>query len=54
METNSWLIIYENGWQEIIEAEDFYDIHNKINGDATVAIRLREDIRIEGEDCATD
>ena len=46
METNVWLIIYESGAQEIIEAEDFYEIHNKI-GDAVAVIKLREDIRIE-------
>ena len=35
-----WLIIYTNGVQEIIEAEDFYEIHNKLDGDILATIRL--------------
>ena len=48
METSAWLIIYESGAQEIIEAEDFCEIHNKILGEVTAVIRLREDMWIEG------
>ena len=39
-----WLIIYESGYREIIEAEDFYDIHAKTDADQIVAaVRLDVD-----------
>ncbi len=40
-----YLIIYESGRQEILEAEDFDDIYRKIDGDIIVVIRLNSDLK---------
>ena len=34
----NWLVIYANGDQETVEAEDLYELHNKVDSDRIVAV----------------
>jgi hypothetical protein len=47
-----WLIIYDDRFkkQEIIEAEDFYELHTKVDSDKVIAVvRLQPKEQDEGE-----
>ena len=33
-----WLITYDSGIQEVIEAEDFGDLHGKVDSDDVIAV----------------
>ncbi len=40
-----WLITYDNGIQEVIEAEDFLDLHGKVSSDDVISItRLNSNV----------
>ena len=34
-----WLIIYDNGIQEVLEADDFLDLHGKVDSDRALKYR---------------
>ena len=43
-----WLIVYDNGIEEVIDAEDFMDLHGKVNSDEVkAAIQLNSNISAE-------
>lgn len=43
-----WLIVYDNGIQEIVEAEDLGDLHGKVDSDDVVMIvKLNSNIYAE-------
>jgi len=43
-----WLIIFESGYQEIAELEDFYDLHAQYSSDDVLAvIKLIDDIKMK-------
>ena len=43
-----WLITYDTGIQEVMEAEDFNDLHGKVDSDDVIAIvRLNSNIVAE-------
>ena len=43
-----WLITYDTGIQEVIEAEDFGDLHGKVDSDYVVAVvKLNSNIAAE-------
>ena len=40
-----WLIVYEYGKQEIVEADDFHELHGKVDADdVVVAVKLDSNI----------
>ena len=43
-ESMKWLVIYDGGKQEIVEADDLYDIYNKCGSDVMVAVQLNSNI----------
>ena len=43
-----WLITYDNGIQEVIEAEDFDELHRKVDSDDVITVvRLNSNIVAE-------
>ena len=45
-----WLVVYYSGYQEIIEAEDFDELHAKVNSDdVVVVIKLNNDVYAESK-----
>ena len=46
-----WLIVYESGSQEIVNAEDFIELHRKVDNDIVSAIiRLYDGIPEEDDE----
>ena len=45
-----WLVIYDGGKQEIVEADDLYDIYNKCGSDVVVAVQLNSNITAKSYD----
>jgi len=43
-ESMKWLVIYDGGKQEIVEADDLYDIYNKCGSDVAVAVQLNSNV----------
>jgi len=43
-----WLVTYDNGTQEVMDAEDFNDLHGKVDSDDVIAVvRLNSNIAAE-------
>lgn len=43
-----WLIIYDDGIQEVLEAGDFLELHEKVDSDrVTAAIQLNSNVVAE-------
>ena len=34
----NWLVVYENSNQEIVKAEDLYELHNQVDSEWVVAV----------------
>ena len=45
-----WLVVYDNGWQEIIEAEDLDEVYKCSTYDVLIAVRLNDHILGEADD----
>ena len=40
-----WLIVYDSGIEEVVEAEDFLELHGKVDSDSVMSvIRLNSNV----------